>query len=106
MRTQTVTRHRPTFATDTRGNESITGYTDSVLKALWVGRTRSVEFTEGRQTMQTSARAAFPPGTDIEEADELTAVGSRWRVTGVLRQNRPTDPDTEWLVTAELERAE
>jgi hypothetical protein len=108
VKTMTVTIHRPNTATDAYGNTNPTGTyaADRPVQALWVGRTRSQEYTEGRQTMTTSARAAFPPGTDVEETDEMTASGQRYRITGVLRQNRPTDPEREWLVTAELERAE
>jgi hypothetical protein len=106
VKKQTVTRHRPTLTEDSYGNQSATSWTSTTIQAMWVGSARSSEIIDGRQTLVTQKRAAFDPGTDIEETDELTASGHRYRITGVERQNRPTDPDKEWLVTAALERAD
>lgn len=106
MKTFPVTVHRPVTDLDEYGNTRATGSsTDHTQACYWVGPVRSQEYTEGRQTMTTLARASFPPGADVEETDELTAVGHRYRVTGVLRQLRPSTLK-EWQVTADLERAE
>lgn len=112
MRTFPVTVHRPVTDLDDYGNtrhakdaQGQPRYTDHTQACYWVGPVRSQEYTEGRQTMTTLARASFPPGADVEETDELTAVGHRYRVTGVLRQLRPSTLK-EWQVTVDLERAE
>jgi hypothetical protein len=100
-----VVRHRPVIAVDDLGNERPTGeYSDVRIKAMWVGRTRSSLLLEGRNVLVTGARAMFPAGTDLDDDDELTALGERWRIIGLLRGNRPTNPDKEWHVTADLER--
>ena len=107
MKTQRVTIHRPATALDGYGNKVLTGtYSDHRAEALWVGPVRSTEYTQGRQTLVVGARAAFVPGTDVEETDEVTALGQRWRVVGLIRQNNPTNPEKEWHVTCDLERAE
>lgn len=106
MRKQTVTRHVPVITTDDLGNEMLTGdFTDLSIKALWVGRTRSQRLLDGRSTLVTGARAMFPPGTEITDEDEISALGERWRIIGILRANKPTNPDKEWHVTVDLERA-
>ena len=106
MKYMTITRHRPTISEDNYGNVSYGDpWSNTTVKAMWVGQTRSQEITEGRQTLVTGARAMFPPSADIREMDELTAIGDRWRVTGVIRQRDPVNPDKEWHVTVDLERA-
>lgn len=106
MRKQKVTRHRPVVVKDDLGNETQTGdWGETTIDALWVGRTRTQRLLDGRSTLVTGARAAFPAGTDITDDDELTALGQRWRVIGLLRQNRPSQPNKEWHVSVDLERA-
>lgn len=106
MRTLTVTRHRPTMGEDDYGNAVPTGYTDAALEAIWVNRTSSRDIVEGRKTMFQTARGMFPAGTDLDDDDELTALGARWRIVGLIRAPRPTNPSLEWHVTVDLERAE
>ena len=103
-----VTRHRPSFAEDPYGNRSVTGYADTTLQALWIGPVSSRDVTGERMTSLTLARGMFPARTDIDDDDELTVLATmqRWRVLGVMRMANPVNPDVEWHVTVDLERAE
>lgn len=94
------------MGTDDYGNAQVTGYADSELQALWVGRRTSRELVDGRTTLVSTAAGMFPAGADVDEDDELTALGVRWRITGVLRVNKPTNPNAEWHVSVDLERAD
>lgn len=108
MKLMAVTRHRPNVEEDPYGNQTIADYTDSPLRALWVGLRSSRDVPEGRLTSLTLARGMFPAGTDINDDDELTVVatGQRWRVVGVMRMSNPVNPDVEWHVTVDMERAD
>lgn len=108
MKLLSVTRHRPSFAEDPYGNQGVTGYTDTMLQALWIGPVSSRDVTGERTTSLSLARGMFPGGTDIDDDDELSVVttGQRWRVLGVMRMANPVNPDVEWHVTVDLERAD
>jgi hypothetical protein len=108
MKTMRVIRHRPAFAEDPYGNQGVSGYTDTSIQALWVGPTSSRDVTGERLTSLTLARGMFPGGTDVNDDDELTVVatGQRFRVLGVMRMAHPVNPDQEWHVTVDLERAD
>jgi len=102
-----VTRHRAEFAEDRYGQTQPTGeFTDLEQKAEWVGRVSSREITDNRQTLLDAARMSLPPTEEVAGDDEYTALGVRWRVTGFMRQRHPQNPDREWFVTVDLQRAE
>jgi hypothetical protein len=107
MKYMTVTRHRALTATNRYGQEEPTGAFESFpQKALWAGRTSSTEMTANRDTLLDTARMALLPESDVKQADEYTVLGARWTVRGIMRQMNPTNPDKEWLVTVDLQRAE
>lgn len=107
-----VTVHRPRTEPDEYGNprqlsdaQGQPVYDDHEEACYWIGPARSEEYTQGRQTMTTFAVANFPSDADIQGTDEVTAGGLRYRVTGLVRQPRPTLAQ-EWQTTVNLERAE
>ena len=107
MRKMWVTRHRATFAEDRYGQMQPTGeYDDFRQRALWVGRVSSREITDNRQTLLDAARMQLPAGSEVAVEDEYTALGDRWRVTGLMRQRNAQNPNKEWFVNVDLASTE
>ncbi len=109
MRATTATIHRPgPPTTNDRGAEVPGQPTDIPVQVYRVAPVRGEEISVGRQTILISARAAFPPGTDIRPTDELT-VGFppvRYGVRAVLPVPCARNPSQTKYIRADLERVE
>lgn len=87
-----VTIHRTTPEVTNDAGEVVSGGEPENVAALaWAVRARSsVEFAEGRQNLVVRGVGLFPPDSDVQATDELTAVGPdnimpiRYRVVGVF----------------------
>jgi hypothetical protein len=107
MRTTSATVHRPgTPTTNERGAEVPGAFTDVTVPLYRVAPVRAEEISLGRQTVLVGARAAFPPGTDVQPTDELTAgfPPVRYRVRGVIPVPCARNPNHTKYVRADLER--
>lgn len=108
MRKMTVTIHSPTVTLDEFGRETY-DYENTInrrARAEWVNRITSTELTEGRNTVTEEARGVLVAGTRITTNDEMTAIGERWRVVGVLKIPDPENPARSWGVRVDLARGE
>jgi hypothetical protein len=103
MKTIPITVHRPTFSTDDYGNTYPTGSFTNRETRGWMGATRAQEITDGRQTMTVQTRVGFDGEEDVDEKDEITVNGQRYRITSVAQQYRG---DRVWITTCNVERAE
>jgi hypothetical protein len=101
-----VTRLVPVTETDERGNQRVVRYREQEIEAIHVGQVIQREMTGDQLTVVTQARAIFPADTEIDNDDQLIALGQTWRVTGVLHIPDPKDPTVESHVSADLERSE
>ena len=100
-----VTRLVPVTETDERGNQRVVRYDQQEITAEWVGQVIQREMTGDQLTVTTQARAVFPADTELDNDDQLIALGQTWRVTGVLHIPSATDPTLEDHVSADLERS-
>jgi hypothetical protein len=112
MRTLNVTIHRPSYSEDDYGNQEVGGYTQISSQAYRIAPLSAREIArqvgglgndQGQQTLIVSASGAFPPNTDIQETDELTANGKRYKVVGVFPVPSAIDPSVTRYVRADLE---
>jgi hypothetical protein len=83
MKEQPITIHRPTYVLDEYGNETgeISGYVDIPTTGR-VRPTSAREVTTGQQRSLVDAVGVLPPDADLEDTDELSAGGRRYRVLG------------------------
>lgn len=98
MKTYPATIHRPgEQLVDESGNPRRDPATDQPLyskardtpaRCYRVRYTSSVEYTEGQQRLITRTEAALKKGADVQETDEITIDGVRYRITGLYRESR------------------
>ena len=104
---QPVTIHTPTATTDAYGN-TVYGepYTNVASTFYYILPIRSQEFTQGRQTLTTAIVGYAPPDSPVNERSEVSSLGKRYRVTGIVPVPDIDDPSQTMALKVDLEGVE
>ena len=103
---QPVTIHVPTETTDYYGNTVPTGdFTDVAATFYAVVPVSSREYTQGRQTLTTTVVGYAPPDSAVNERCELSSLGKRYRVVGIVPVPEMDDPSRVDCLKVDLEGA-